>query len=82
MHFLPKGDIAAEGTKVKREVGATRPLGLMNTDAKVVQASVAYGLAEHVARNARRKFEKLLSPQAICIDCRGDGHEDADLGAG
>lgn len=48
-----KGEVAGDGVSVEREEGATRPLGLMNKDAKVAKASVAHGLPEHVARNAR-----------------------------
>lgn len=42
-HVLPKGQVAGEVTEVEREAGTTRPEGLLHTDAKLVQASVAYG---------------------------------------
>lgn len=58
--FLPKGEVAGEGTEVERKAGLTRPRGLMNTNAKVVQASVAHGLSEHVVRHARMEQRGFL----------------------
>lgn len=53
MIFLPKGEVEEDCVAVGRKASVTRPLGLMNSDAKVVQAAVAHSLSEHVAPHAR-----------------------------
>lgn len=50
--FLPKGELAGDEVQVVRESAATRPLGLMNIDSKLVQHVVNRGLTRHVAQHA------------------------------
>lgn len=51
--FLPKGEVDGEEEERVRDASATRPLGLMKTDSKLVQHVVSRALTPHVAAHAR-----------------------------
>lgn len=53
MMFLPTSEVEREGTQARHSAVAMRPLGLMNTDGKVVLVAVAHFMSAHVAAHAR-----------------------------
>lgn len=55
MILPPKGEVEGQGMGVGRRAAATSPLGLTNTDAKVVQAALSHSMSVCISRNAQHE---------------------------